>query len=160
MQVLEASRRFSILKLGNTYLALSIPEIGERTSPDLNDHAETEAYVASLISTGYLNAVLSQSNDRTKPSILRFLDTSGTHSRSQSEATQYAELVKQMQKTVNLAEYVRATDKKLCLSKEYIDWAKKARKNKEAGGGSATDGNSMDITGDDYGADEDMMADL
>jgi hypothetical protein len=54
--VLDAFRRFSILKLENTYLALSIPEIGERTSPDPADHAETEAYVVSLMSSGYLNA--------------------------------------------------------------------------------------------------------
>ncbi len=159
-QVLDAFRRFSILKLENTYLALSIPEIGERTSPDPADHAETEAYVVSLMSSGYLNATLSRSDDGSKPSILRFATTSTKDPQLQSEAAQYAELVKQTEKTVKLAEHVRSTDRKLCLSKEYIEWAKKAKKTREAGKGSAADGNLMDMTGDDYGEDEDMMADL
>ena len=155
--MLDALRRFSIQKLENTYLAVSIPEVGARTSIDPTNNAETEAYIVSLISAGHLNATLSQSDDLSKPSILRFSGTSTTDQRSQSEATQYAALVKQTQKTMNLAEHVRATDRSLSLSKEYVEWAKKARKTKEAGG---ADGHSMDMTGEDYGVDEDMMADL
>ena len=158
--MLDASRRFSILKLENTYLALSIPEVAQRTSPNPADHAETEAYVVSLISAGYVNATLSQPEDPSTPSILRFSGNSSIHPRFQSEATQYAELIEQTAKTVKLAEHVRSTDKKLCLTKEYIDWAKKARKTKEVGAGGAADGNQMDMTGDDYGLDEDMMGDM
>lgn len=159
IQVLDALRRFSIQKLENTYVAVSIPEVGARTSPIPTNHSETEAYIVSLISAGQLNATLSQSGDPSKPSILRFSGTSTTDQRSQSEATQYANLVKQTQKIKTLAEHVRVTDKRLCLSKEYIEWVKKAKKTKEAGG-RAADGNPMDMTGDDYGVDEDMMADL
>lgn len=157
--MLDALRRFSIQKLENTYLAVSIPEVGARTSPNPTDHAETEAYVVSLISAGHLNATLSQSGDSAKPSILRFSGTSTTDQRSQSEAIQHAELVKQTQKIMKLAEHVQATDKRLSLSKEFIEWAKKAKKTKEAGGDTA-EGNPTDMTGDDYGVDEDMMADL
>ncbi|KAI9878809.1 MAG: hypothetical protein M1830_010493 [Pleopsidium flavum] len=159
-QVLDAFRRFSILKLQSTYLALSIPEIGVRTSPDHADHAETEAYIVSLISTGYLNATLSQSDDGSKPSILRFATTSTKDPQLQPEAAQYADLVKQTEKTVELAGHVRSTNTKLCLSKEYIEWSKKAKKTREAGKGSATDGTLVEMAGDDYGEDEDMMADL
>lgn len=158
--MLDALRRFSIQKLENTYLAVSIPEVGARTSPDPTDYAETEAYVVSLISAGHLNATLLQSGDPSEPSILRFSGTSTTDQGSLSEATQYVELVKQIQKTMELADHFRATDQRLCLSKEYIEWAKKAKKTKEAAGGVAADGNPMDMTGDDYGVDEDMMADL
>lgn len=159
VQVLDALRRLSIQKLENTYLAVSIPEVGARTSPNPTDHAETETYVVSLISAGHLNATISQSGDPAKPSILRFAGISTPDQRSQSEATHYAELVKQTQRILKLAEHVQTTDRRLCLSKEYIEWAKKAKKAKEAGGGAA-DGNPMDMTGDDYGMDEDMMADL
>lgn len=113
-----------------------------------------------MISDGHLNASLSQSADRSKPSILRFLTASTKDPQLQSEAAQYAELVKQTEKTVKLAEQIRITDRKLGLSKEYIDCAKKAKKTREAGKGNGGEGNMVDMTGEDYGEDEDMMADL
>jgi hypothetical protein len=60
---------------------------------------------------------------------------------------------------VKLAEHVRSTDRKLCLSKEYIEWAKKAKRQERLERERCRwkfDGYDRD----DYGEDEDMMADL
>ena len=46
------------------------------------------------------------------------------------------------------------------MTKEYIDWARRTRKQKDAGGSMGEPNHMMEMAGDDYGGDEDMMADL
>ncbi|MCJ1369778.1 hypothetical protein MMC20_000990 [Loxospora ochrophaea] len=159
-QVLNAFRRFSVLKLEKTYAALPVSQIAERTSPISSDLHETENYLASLISSGQLNAVLVPSSASGKGTILRFSPpTSGPPTRSETE--QYEELQKEQRKIAELAEQVKATDWKLELSKEYIEWAKRAKRAKDGAGPGADQNTSMMGMGDeDFAADEDMMADM
>ena len=84
--------------------------------------------------------------------------TSGPLARSEAQA--YKELVEQTQRISKLAEHIKETDRKLAMTKEYIEWAKKTRKQKDAGGHMGEANHIMEMVGDDYGGDEDMMADL
>ena len=160
-QVLDAYRRFAVLKLAKTYAALSVSQIARRTSPHPIDDSETERYLTSLIAAGYLNATLSQSSGSTKSPILRFATSSTTGPHARSESQQHDDLVRQTAKTMKLANHIKQTDRRLELSKDYLEWIRKSRKAKEAeengdGGASAM----MQAVQDDYGADEDMMADM
>ncbi|KAI4135382.1 MAG: hypothetical protein LQ347_000712 [Umbilicaria vellea] len=160
LQVLDASRRFAVKRLEKTYAALSVSEIARRTLPDPNIQAETEHYLGSLIAAGHLNATLTQSPDSSHPSILRFAASPTTGPLARSEAQAYKELVEQTKRISKLAEHIKETDRKLAMTKEYIEWVRKSRKQKDAGGPMGEPNHAMEMAGDDYGGDEDMMADL
>ncbi len=72
LQVLDAFRRFLILRLEQTYAAVPISIVARLTSPQPDNHAETEAYVNSLISSGQLNATLEVSTVPGMGSMIRF----------------------------------------------------------------------------------------
>ncbi|KAI4129796.1 MAG: hypothetical protein LQ338_002047 [Usnochroma carphineum] len=131
-QVLDAYRRFTIVKLASTYAALPLPEVTQRTSPDPNNHAETAQYVAMMINNGQLRATLDQRSQDPQSWVLRFEPSSSTGPQAQSEQEQYEELVGQASKTAKLADHVRETDRKLSLSKDYINWLKRSKKDSKA----------------------------
>lgn len=158
IQVIDAFRRFSILKLEKTYVALRISDVTQRTSPEPHDHAETASYVTFLITSGHLNATLVKSAEEPQAWILRFATSSARGPQARSEQQQYEELVKQTRRTIKLTDHVRELDRRLGLSKEYVDWARKLQKSREAGGSGEL--NSFVGGGDEYLIDEDMMADL
>lgn len=157
--MINAYRQFSVLQLGKTFAALTVADIARRTSPDPNDYAGTGDYVIHLISTGVLNATISQPSNDPASWILRFSDsTSGPLSRSEEQ--QYQHLEKQTRKINILMEHIREADRKLSLNKDYISEAKKAKKanlNDLEGG---MEESPWMAHGDAYEHDEDMMADL
>ena len=159
--MLNAHRRFSVLKLEKTYAALSVSQVAQRTFPRPANDGEMESYLASLIISGQLHATLK--SVPTGSSILRF-STSSTAGGLQirSEEQQYRDLILQTSKTVKLANHIKQTDRRLELSKEYLDWSKKMRKAKSPGEavGDANPTTTQIGQPDDYGIDEDMMADL
>ena len=58
---------------------------------------------------------------------------------------------------MKLSDHVREADRRLGLSKEYLDWARRIQKSK--------DGGNVELSGfttlsEDYLGDEDMMSDL
>lgn len=59
---------------------------------------------------------------------------------------------------MKLSDHVREADRRLGLSKEYLDWARRVQKSKDAGGNVEPGG--FATMGDDYMGDEDMMSDL
>ncbi|KAI4112890.1 MAG: hypothetical protein LQ345_006027 [Seirophora villosa] len=131
LQVLDAYRQFSIARLELTYAALPLLIVTQRTSRDPEDHAETAQYVAMMISKGQLNAALDKRSQDPQSWILRFA-TSSTGPQARSEQEQYEELVEQASRTAKLADHVRETDRKLSLSKEYINWMKQAKNESNA----------------------------
>lgn len=154
-QIIDAFRRFSILKLEKTYAALRIHQVAHRTSPDPTDYKGTAAYVAHLISGGYLNAILTQSSGSAETWILRFTESTTTGPQARSEQQQqYKDLERQISRTLKLGDNVRSADRRLTLHKDYLDWTRKAQKAKDAGG------NGDMVVGDEFPPDEDMMADL
>lgn len=153
-QIIDAFRRFSIIKLEKTYAALRIHQVAHRTSPDPKNYEETAAYVEHLISNGYLNAILTQSSGSAETWILRFTGSTATGPQARSEQQQYKDLQRQISRTLKLGDHVRAADRRLALHKDYLDSARKIQKNKDAGG------NGDMLLGDEYPPDEDMMADM
>jgi len=157
LQVLEASRRFKILRLERIYAVIPISVVAQLTSPQPNNYAETEAYVTSLIASGQLNATLGPSTDPTKGSMLRFSTTSTGGPLARSETQQYEDLTRQTAKFVQLGKHIKATERRMELSKEYVEWARKNRRNKANGDNMS---NHPLYSNDGYGVDEDLLADM
>lgn len=157
VQVLDAFRRFLILRLEKTYAAIPISAITRLTSPEPDNNAETEAYVTSLIASGQLNATLGPSTDPTKGSMLRFAASSTEGPLARSETQQYEDLLRQTEKLAELGKHIKDTERRLELSREYLDWARKNRRNKAGGENSV---NYPLYSNDGYGVDEDILADL
>ena len=146
------------MKLGNTFAALTVADVARRTSPDPNDYAETGEYVIHLISTGVLNATISQPSNDPASWILRFSDsTSGPL--SHTEEQQHQHLEKQTRKIKLLMEHIHEADRKLSLNKDYIAEAKKAKKARLNVLESGVDETSWATQNDVYEHDEDIMAD-
>ena len=159
VQVVQAFRQHSVLQLGKTFAALTVADIARRTSPDPNDYAETGDYVIHLISTGVLNATISQQSSDPASWILRFSDsTSGPLSRTEEQ--QHLHLEKQTRKINLLMEHIREADRKLSLNKDYIAEAKKEKKTRGNDREGGMDESPWLTHGDVYEHDEDMMADL
>lgn len=68
-----------------------------------------------------------------------------------SEAEIYAALLKAQERMDRLAAHFKEADRKLSLTREYLDWSKKMEKNSGAGYGAEPD--------DYMGVDEDVMMD-
>lgn len=159
VQLVTAFRQFSVLQLGKTFAALTMADIARRTSPDPNDYAGTGDYVIHLISTGVLNATISQPSNDPASWILRFSDsTSGPL--SHTEEQQHQHLEKQTRKINLLMEHIREAERKLSLNKDYISEAKKAKKTRHNDLEGGMDESQWMTHGDAYEHDEDMMADL
>jgi COP9 signalosome complex subunit 3 len=155
-QVIQAYRRFSVLRLEKTFAALTVADIARKTSPHPNDYAGTGQYIVSLISAGEFNATLSEPSEDPASWIVRFSDsTSGPLARSEEQ--RYDALVKQTGKIKVLIDHIGETDRKLSLSKDYISDAKKKKKEKLVDG---EDGSPWIGQDTPFDHDEDMMADL
>lgn len=151
VEVYEAFRKFSVLRLGKTFAALSVAEIAKRTSPDPTNLNETQVYLEGLIANGALNAVIAQANG-SQGQILRFLPTSAS---LKSEAQVKVALASQTRELEDLLRHVQDSEHRIELSREYIDWLKKLKKMKdeEKKTGGARNGRSAAV--DDV--DEDVM---
>ncbi|KAL8852723.1 MAG: hypothetical protein Q9221_002353 [Calogaya cf. arnoldii] len=150
LQVFDAYRQFTIAKLESTYVALPLSEVGRRTSPNPNDHAETAQYVITMINDGQLNATIEQRSNDPQSWVLRFASGS-----QRTEQDQYEELKRQVARTTKVAEHTRETDRKLSLNKEYISWMK--AKTESTAAANAGDDPAMTL---EHGAfeDEDLLA--
>lgn len=157
--MVKAFRQFSVLQLGKTFAALTVADVTRRTSPNPNDYADTGDYVIHLISTGVLNATISQPSNDPASWILRFSD-SASGPLSRTEEQQHQHLEKQTQKIISLMDHIREVDRKLSLNKDYIAEAKKAKKARLNDVEGGMDESPWMTHGDAYEHDEDMMADL
>lgn len=157
--MISAFRQFSVLQLGKTYAALTVADVARRTSPDPNDYAGTGEYIIHLISTGVLNATISQPSNDPGSWILRFSE-SNTGPLSRTEEQQHQHLEKQTQKIKSLMEHIREADRKLSLNKDYIAEVKKGKKSRLNVLEGGAEENPWMTHGETYDHDEDMMADL
>ena len=153
LQLFDSFRKYAVIRLGKTFTALSIAEVAKRTSADPSDVNETAAYVTSLISLGELNAELTASQVRQMP-ILRFLPSA---SMTKSEAQLQQDLAAQTSTLRNILKHISDHDHRLEVSKDYIGFLQKLKKQKDAAakGGS---GIGPEAQFDDI--DEDMMGDI
>ncbi|MCJ1434782.1 hypothetical protein MMC27_004152 [Xylographa pallens] len=157
LQVLNAFRRFLILKLEKTYAALPISLVAQQTSPQPSNIAETESYLTSLIASGQLNATLLPPVNTMETPVLRFAATSHEGPLARSEMQNFQDLQTQTEKFTYLTRHIKDTERRLELSKDYLEWARKNPKSKDTGLGTANLG-TMGNNG--YGVDEDMLADM
>ena len=154
IQTLDAFRRFSILKLQSTFAALPLLIVTQRTSRDPDDHAETGRYILALIESNQLNASLSQPSGDPRTWIVRFAESSSPGSSTVSEKQMHQELKDATARIIELGSYIKNSDRKLALSKEYVERSRQAQ-NKET-----ADGNGAELLGYGDEMDEDLNGDL
>ncbi|KAL2001440.1 hypothetical protein VTN02DRAFT_1776 [Thermoascus thermophilus] len=157
LQVLVAFRKYSVLRLGSTFAALTIADVAHRTSPDPPDVEETEMFVASLIMSRTLDATLLHSNYGKCPTMLRF-SAAASSTDASLEASIRNQLIQERRRLMLLMVNVEESDRKLELSKEHVDHLRRSQKRKDntvknGGPNVVRDGNDFDV-------DEDMMGDL
>ena len=156
IQVIDAYRQFSILKLESTYTALLLPDVSRRTSPNSKDHTETAQYLSAMINSGQLNASLIRQGTDPRSWILRFAASSEDGPQAQSEKQQYEELVLQAAKTSKIAEHVQESNRKLSLNVGYVKWLVQAKKNQNLAGARADETAGV-ANQDAFDVDEDLM---
>lgn len=144
--------RKAVARLGQIYAAVPLTKVAEQRQQPLQ---ETQAYLASLIADGHLNAIIETPSDASSPAILRFFSELESGPLAKSEEQQFAALMAQTSRTNDLAEKVKAADTKLRLTKEYIDFLRR-KKAKEAATGHGEE--QMDVTWNGMDGDEDIMA--
>ena len=94
-------------------------------------HDQTQKYLQQLIDNGSLNAVLDKTTDASQALILRFPQTNQAGVATKSEVQLRNELVAQTRRIKDLSDHVRELDRRLSLSKEYLDYTRKKRRNKD-----------------------------
>jgi COP9 signalosome complex subunit 3 len=153
LHLFNAFRKYAVIRLGRTFTALSIAEVARRTSNDSSDVDEAAEFVTSLISQGELNAELTMSSDGSG-GVLRFLPSAAA---TKSEAQLQQDLAVQTDELHNILKHISDNDHRLEITKEYIGFLQKLKKQKEqsAKGGAA---GQSETQFDDI--DEDMMGDI
>lgn len=114
----------------------------------------------SLIASGQLNATLIPSADPAKPPILRFAASIREGPLGRSETAQHVALERHSLNIRDLSSHAKATERKLELTKEHLEWARRAKKAKD--NGELAPGSLPVDTGSSFtfAADEDMLADM
>ena len=151
LQVYDAFRKFSVLRLANIYAALPLSEVARKTSPDPSDLVEVASYIARLIVSGELNATMTQPPDAAVPATLRFLSSSV----SRTEADLHHDLQMQKAELEDILKHLQDSDHRLEISKEYIEKLRLMKRQKEQ---EAQVGGSVGQVMADL--EEDVMADL
>lgn len=151
LQVYDAFRKFSVLRLANVYAALPLTEVAPQTSPDPADLVETASYIATLIASGDLAATLTQSQDPAVPATLRFLPSSSV---ARTEADLHRDLQLHQAELEILLKHLQGSDHRLEISKDYIEKLRSMKKQKEeaikarAAGGQPVEDFDEDVMGD------------
>lgn len=156
LQVLRAFQKHSVLKLGSTFAALTIADIVNRTHLAAGNVAEVERSVINLVTRGELNATLLHSTQGSESTMVRF-GAADTKPAADLEDTLRKHLVEEREKLYNLAKYVRASDYRMELGTEYIEYLRRNQKKREK---AAKDGGGAAGKITDFDFDEDMMSDL
>jgi COP9 signalosome complex subunit 3 len=152
LQVYDAFRKFSVLRLANTYAALPLTEVARRTSPDPLDLVETASYITSLIVSGDLKATLTQPQDTSVPATLRFLSSSSV---LQTESDLHRGLQIHRAELESILKHLQDSDHRLEISKDYIEKLRSMKRQKEQ---EVKAGSSGGQAVADF--EEDVMADL
>ncbi|WEW55596.1 hypothetical protein PRK78_001027 [Emydomyces testavorans] len=157
LQVLDAFRRFSVLKLERSFAALAIPDLTQRLALGDRCSLDMERFVAKLLAGSRLSARLFQPSDSSNPTILRF-GHFFQPMKGAMEAKLWEQLLEQKRRVDLLVHNLYETDVKFGLGPDYIDGLRKARWRKNGGDNetSASAGGNNSVA--DF--EEDIMADL
>lgn len=145
----ERIPRFQILSMQETYSAVPLSTVSSwlNMSPD-NLHA----FIERMVSEGILNADINLSGNEP---VLRFYSNQSTGPLAKTEKQYTQELIEQTRRTNAMAEYVKMSDRRLNLTKEYVEALRKRSKRGDENGMAAT-GEPLD---DPVGMEEDIMMD-
>jgi COP9 signalosome complex subunit 3 len=151
----DAFRKYAVIRLGKTFVALSITEVARRTSADPLDVNGTAAYISALISQGELNAELTVPSNGSDPvPVLRFLPST---SATKTEAQLQHDLASQASELRNILKHISDNDHRLEITKEYVGFLQKLKRTKEQTAKGGAPGASETPFED---IDEDMMGDM
>lgn len=148
--MVEQAKKLSVRRLGDIYAAVPL----QRVALEYNHTDDVmEQYLQALIAEGYLQASIENSS---RGKVLRFAQGRTNGIRSEVQARN--ELLLQQRKIEDLAAHVSEADRRLGLSKEYVDYT--ARRAKSDGRGSHDEGVGVFAgrTMSDVDEDENMMA--
>ena len=142
--------RFQILVMQDTYSAVPLASVASWLSFKVD---ELHAFIEEMVAQGALNADIDLSGEEP---VLRFCSNQTKGPLAKTEKEYHAELITQTKRTNSMAENVKMSDRRLTLTKEYIEALKKRSRNKESDNGMAATGDSLD---DPTGLEEDIMMD-
>ncbi|KAF2173895.1 hypothetical protein M409DRAFT_62123 [Zasmidium cellare ATCC 36951] len=145
-EVADALMRYRVTDLQKTYAALPVTRVADQIGLSAND---TMQLLQSMIQMGYLKASISSGSD----AVLCFHSTD-----TSSTSIAAKDLEDQTERIQNLVTFIRDADRRLQLSKEYVEHQKRMKK---AGGPDGDIADAMDLSWDppvslDDG-DEDIM---
>ncbi|RDI81442.1 hypothetical protein Vi05172_g8644 [Venturia inaequalis] len=155
-QLLQYLPRFQLLAFQKTYSALPLSMVANwlGQTPD-NAHAFIEAVIAE----GGLNAIIELRDGPNQEPVLRFFPDRASGPLAKSEKEYNAELINQASRTNAMVDFVKIADRRLVLTKDYVEGLRKRLRNKDEDVGSMSmmDGGepSWDTSG--YQDDEDLM---
>jgi COP9 signalosome complex subunit 3 len=147
--------RFYVLGLQKTYSAIPLSTVAEW----LHQSADaTHAFIEDLTSTGALNAKIVLREGPDQGAVLRFFSNQSSGPLAKSESQYYVQLQEQTLRTNTMLEFVKIADRRLTLTKEYVEAARKKLKAKDE---EAPVGEVMDTAQEWAGGypDEDLMMD-
>ncbi|KZM25342.1 hypothetical protein ST47_g3537 [Ascochyta rabiei] len=149
--VLDSQTRAYVLRLSRTFSAMPVGNIARSVGGSAE---ETAQYLETLITDGYLNGRVEQTDKAQAGMVLRFFLDPTQGPLAKSEKQQQQALLAQTQRTKALAGQVQDADYRLTLSKEFIENWKRQQKRQGASG------DAMDTAWDDGVEEEDIMVDL
>lgn len=146
--------RFFVIGLQKTYSAIHLSQVAQWLSqkPD-----EIHDFIEELVASGLLNASIDYQDGPNQGPVLRFFSNSAGPL-AKTEEEYHAKLVEQTNRTNAMVDHVKLADRRVTLTKEYIESARKKLKNKDADGPVGGDDMDMDPEWTGY-QDEDLMLD-
>jgi hypothetical protein len=91
-------------------------------------------FIEELIATGGLNASIELRNGANQEPVLRFFPDQARGPLAKSEKEYNAELINQAARTNAMVDFVKMADRRLVLTKDYVDGLRKRLRNKDEDG--------------------------
>lgn len=151
-QVRQALTLHFLKQTKKTFAALTIPELLEQDTPLPNDSAAAESIIASLITSGDLEATLVHSPTKYSGTMLRF-SANPSYSRLSHEGEVQKQLKKEKLLLELLMDRIEESNHNLALSDELLDHIKRGQTWSGAGEGNTIQGEGGEI-------EEDIMVDF
>ncbi|KAB8345997.1 hypothetical protein FH972_023049 [Carpinus fangiana] len=151
--VVARHRQLAISKLANTYAVVPFSMVAKLLSISDSDAAQ---YVQRLVQEGLLQASIEQAEGQ---SVLRFGEKQGQESEQQLKA----ELLRQTKRIKELSRYIAEADRRLGLSRDYVEHVSRQRKQKTATQDVPDQEEAMDMSFGGAASEEDeesVMADV
>ncbi|KAH8704691.1 putative COP9 subunit 3 [Talaromyces proteolyticus] len=156
-QALLAFRKQSVLRLSATFAAVTTIDVARRALSNMIDINATEQYILSLAIQQQIFASLLHLTGEQESSIIRF---SSSRNKQSTEQETYLDshLLFQQRKLESLVQHIQASDRKLELGREYVDYLRRGQRHNDS---MSKDGvQSSRMKGQDIDIDEDMMGDM